>query len=180
MATQSEKIMCSNCGTENMSGTTSCKNCGHSLLSEQERLPYARILRRFIAFLIDDLLVSIAVFAVLWAAVTYNWGILEFFLIVYLFRWVYFAGFQSSQYQATLGKMICGIVVTDEQGNRISFITATIRVFSKILSQILLFGGYFMAVFTEKRQGLHDKIAGTVVLKKTRKEKKHPLYQGLE
>jgi uncharacterized RDD family membrane protein YckC len=180
MATSSEKIMCPNCGTVNMSGTISCKNCGHSLLSEQDRLPYARLLRRFIAFLIDDLLISAAVFAVLWAAVTYNWGIIEFLLIIQLFRWVYFAGFQSSRYQATIGKMIFGIIVTDLQGNKISFITATVRVFSKILSQIIFFGGYFMAAFTEKRQGLHDKIAGTVVLKKTHKEKKHPLYQGLE
>lgn len=177
--TEKSKI-CPNCGTENRSGTISCNNCGHSLIPEHKRLPYARLLKRFCAFLIDDVLLFAAVFAILWAVVTYNYGFIEFLLLAHLVRWIYFAGFHSSRYQATIGKIILGIKVTDPDGNRISFGKATARAFSKILSQLIFFGGYVMAAFTEKRQGLHDKMADTVVVKKIHEEKKHPLYKGLE
>jgi uncharacterized RDD family membrane protein YckC len=80
--------------------------------------------------------------------------------------WLYWAGMESSSYQATLGKMALGLKVTDMAGNRISFARATGRYFSKILSGMILFIGYMMAGFTERKQALHDMIAGTVVLKK--------------
>jgi uncharacterized RDD family membrane protein YckC len=43
-------------------------------------------------------------------------------------------------------------------------VKATIRYFSKYISAIILFIGYIMAAFTEKKQALHDIIAGTLVL----------------
>jgi len=49
---------------------------------------------------------------------------------------------ESSSYQATLGKMVCGMKVTDLYGNRISFGRATGRHFAKILSAMLLGVGY--------------------------------------
>ncbi len=80
--------------------------------------------------------------------------------------WIYFAFMESSPRQATLGKMAVGIIVTDLQGNRISFLQATGRFFSKIISSMILYIGYIMAAFTEKKQALHDMIASTLVLKK--------------
>jgi uncharacterized RDD family membrane protein YckC len=80
--------------------------------------------------------------------------------------WLYYAIQETSPKQATLGKQALGIVVTDLQGKRIDFVKATIRYFSKIISSIILLIGYIMAAFTEKKQALHDMIAGTLVLKK--------------
>lgn len=77
--------------------------------------------------------------------------------------WLYEAAMESSSRQATLGKMALGLKVTDEQGQRISFVRATARYFSKILSGMILFIGYIMAGFTARKQALHDMIAGTLV-----------------
>jgi len=77
--------------------------------------------------------------------------------------WLYEAFMESSSYQATLGKMIFGMKVTDLNGNRISFERATGRHFAKWLSTIILGIGYIMVGFTERKQGLHDLLAGTLV-----------------
>ena len=58
------------------------------------------------------------------------------------------------------------IIVTDEAGNRISFGKATGRHFGKILSALILYIGYIMIAFTGKKQGLHDILAGTLVVKR--------------
>lgn len=78
--------------------------------------------------------------------------------------WLYFAICESSAWQATLGKLALGIRVVDLDGNRISFLRATGRYFAKILSVMTIFIGYLMVAFTERKQGLHDMIAGTLVL----------------
>ena len=52
--------------------------------------------------------------------------------------WLYEALMESSSYQATLGKMIFGMKVTDLYGNRISFARATGRHFAKWLSGMIL------------------------------------------
>lgn len=79
----------------------------------------------------------------------------------------YFAGMESSTWQATLGKKALGLVVTDVSGNRITFMRGVGRYFAKILSAIILFIGFIMVAFTERKQGLHDILAGTLVLKGT-------------
>jgi len=77
--------------------------------------------------------------------------------------WLYEAFMESSSYQATLGKMIFGMKVTDLNGNRISFERATGRHFAKWLSTMILGIGYIMVGLTERKQGLHDLLAGTLV-----------------
>ena len=85
-------------------------------------------------------------------------------LIAMIFAsWLYEAFMESSSYQATLGKMIFGMKVTDLNGNRISFERATGRHFAKWLSGLILGIGYIMVGFTERKQGLHDLLAGTLV-----------------
>jgi uncharacterized RDD family membrane protein YckC len=78
--------------------------------------------------------------------------------------WLYSALMESSAKQATLGKMALGIRVTDLDGNRIGFGKATGRHFAKILSALILGIGFLMAAFTEKKQALHDILAGTLVV----------------
>jgi uncharacterized RDD family membrane protein YckC len=85
-------------------------------------------------------------------------------LIVSIFAsWLYEAFMESSSYQATLGKMIFRMKVTDLNGNRISFETATGRHFAKWLSGLILCIGFIMVGLTERKQGLHDILAGTLV-----------------
>jgi uncharacterized RDD family membrane protein YckC len=95
--------------------------------------------------------------------------LLFFSAIIVLFglQWLYFAGLESSSRQATLGKSAMSLKVTDLAGNRLSFGRATGRFFAKIVSGMIpLALGYIMAGFTEKKQALHDMIAGTLVLRK--------------
>lgn len=80
--------------------------------------------------------------------------------------WLYSALLESSSKQATLGKMAAGIVVTDLDGSRICFIRATVRYFGKTISHLILFIGFIMAAFTERKQTLHDMMAGCLVMKK--------------
>jgi uncharacterized RDD family membrane protein YckC len=79
--------------------------------------------------------------------------------------WLYEAILESSSKQATVGKMALGLKVTDEYGQRISFARASARYFSKILSRMILLIGYIMVGFTQRKQGLHDMIAGTQVVR---------------
>ena len=78
---------------------------------------------------------------------------------------LYFVLMESSAKQGTLGKMALGLVVTDTNGNRISPARALGRYFAKILSGAILMIGFFMVAFTERKQGLHDMLAGTLVLR---------------
>lgn len=83
-----------------------------------------------------------------------------------LIGWVYWAAMESSPKQATFGKMALGIKVTDLEGVRISFGKASGRYFGKILSALLFFVGFIIIGFTKKKQGLHDMMAGTLVVNK--------------
>ena len=80
-----------------------------------------------------------------------------------LASWIYGAAMESSSKQATVGKMALGLKVTDLEGRRISFARATGRHFAKYVSGLILLIGYVMAGFTERKQALHDMIAGTLV-----------------
>lgn len=80
-------------------------------------------------------------------------------------QWLYEALLTSSSWQATVGKRVLNLKVTDEAGNRISFERATGRFFAKILSGLILEIGFIMVAFTPRKQGLHDMIAGTLVMK---------------
>jgi uncharacterized RDD family membrane protein YckC len=97
--------------------------------------------------------------AALYGSIIASYGIL---LIV--IPWVYFAGFESSRSQATPGKLLMRIVVTDLEGNKPTFARVTLRHFAKIISTLVIFLGFLMIGLTRKRQGLHDKIAGCLVL----------------
>ncbi|HYC43908.1 MAG TPA: RDD family protein [Burkholderiales bacterium] len=78
--------------------------------------------------------------------------------------WLYFAGMECSPKQATLGKIAFGIRVVDLDGNRIGFVRASARLLAKLLSAATLGIGFLMAGLTSRKQALHDKIAGCVVV----------------
>lgn len=154
-------------------------------------LQYAGFWMRLVALIADGLIIGLfqsfvvmPVLALLGYQVTLDPAILEsnenldnqiYALLNYLvlvngvsfvLSWLYYAYLEASPTQATPGKMMMGIKVTDMEGNRINFGRATIRYFSKILSAIIFGIGYLMAAFTDKKQALHDMIAGTLVVEK--------------
>lgn len=77
----------------------------------------------------------------------------------------YFAFLLSSSWQATLGMMVVGIKIVGYDYKTISFAKAFNWAISTILSNLTLFIGYFMIGFTKRKQGLHDLMASTYVIK---------------
>ena len=206
---------CSSCGAATADGSAFCGSCGrpiigYSVAQASAGAPavgaasevattatrtYAGFWLRFVAYVIDGLIVGAAVIVVAAIAIgflgtegirealdqtsrgmnqpnpVFPWGLFAAILVLatvsVLAQWLYFAGMESSQYQGTLGKMALGLVVTDMNGQPISFARASGRFFSKLITGLVPFAiGYIMAGFTEKKQALHDMIASCLVLRK--------------
>ena len=80
--------------------------------------------------------------------------------------WLYFGLMESSPKQATVGKLACGLVVTDLSGQRLTFGKASGRYFAMIPSALILGIGFLMCLWTERKQCLHDIMAGCLVVTK--------------
>ena len=149
---------------------------------------YAGFWKRLAAIIIDMVILCVAIACpiILVRVFVYRADseILELLLewIYLLMFWLYFVCFECSSFQATPGKMMVGIKVTDMNGNRISFARASGRFFGKFLSNLLFSVGFLMAAFTRKKQGLHDIIAGCLVVNKnvpTRAQNTTAIVAGL-
>ncbi|NPV89988.1 MAG: DUF1189 family protein [Firmicutes bacterium] len=131
---------------------------------------YAGFGKRLAAYFIDYFILSIMFYilkdVLLTSGLLNTLGYLIFGVAGLVINWLYEAFMVSSSYQGTLGKMALGIIVTDLSGNRISFIRATGRFWGKMLSSLILCIGYLMIAITEKSQGLHDMMAGCLVVTK--------------
>jgi uncharacterized RDD family membrane protein YckC len=148
-----------------------------------EMINYAGFISRFAAFIIDGVILTLVNFLLMLVVnafspnpINYRTGFkadetLVMMMLLYniwniILTWLYFTLSESSARQATLGKKALGLIVTDESGHRISFGRANGRYFGKIISGLLVCIGYLMVAFTDRKQGLHDIMAGTLVLKK--------------
>lgn len=78
----------------------------------------------------------------------------------------YFTYFESSDRQGTIGKTAMGLIVADENGNRLDTQKALIRNIMRLVSSMICLIGYLMAFFTDKKQTLHDIVAKTNVYTK--------------
>ena len=85
-------------------------------------------------------------------------------LLYFVVFWLYFALLESSVFQATLGKFAEGIIVTDLNGNKISFLKASIRFFMRIISFGPPFLGLLLVFFTKYKQTFHDIVTNTIVV----------------
>jgi uncharacterized RDD family membrane protein YckC len=85
--------------------------------------------------------------------------------ILIMFGCLYYTLFEASIWQATPGKRILRLYVTDLRGQRLTLWRALLRNLARQISGFL-FIGYIIAGFTEKKQALHDFIAGSLVLRK--------------
>lgn len=183
---------CPMCGEMILAAAAKCRFCGEIFDSRVKpsggrrrggAVEYAGFWTRFVAAFVDGILVLLiavvigfiagmiigAVFAIAGGGgnVANAQATLQLVgnVIGLLVGWLYSALQESSETQATIGKKMMGIMVTDLDGNRISFGRASGRHFAKLLSGCLLAIGYIMAAFTERKQGLHDMMAGTLVVR---------------
>lgn len=154
---------------------------------------YAGFWLRFVAYLVDKVLMSVGLcvifipLAIMTGAMAHFEAlansrrgqpdpaavmaflslVLTFAGIALLATWLYFSYFESSDWQATPGKRVMSIYVTDMNCQRLSFLHATGRFFAKLITGLIPLGiGYIMAGFTERRQAVHDMIAGTLVVRR--------------
>jgi uncharacterized RDD family membrane protein YckC len=190
-------LYCSTCGCQNVASASFCQRCGASLglgvvaapVTYQQAVAsagYGGFWIRFLALIIDGIIVRVAVFP--FAAAFGLMGLrhrpfimhgpldesdiativgasLATFWIFAGINWLYEALLTSSVWQGTVGKKILNLKVTDEGGNRITFARATGRHFAKYYVSTILLIGFIMAAFTDRKRALHDIIAGTLVRK---------------
>jgi uncharacterized RDD family membrane protein YckC len=68
-------------------------------------------------------------------------------------------------FSATPGKMICKLKITQENGQKLTPQTALLRLVGYAVSAVVVFIGFITIGFDKKKQGWHDKIAHTYVVK---------------
>ena len=142
--------------------------------------------KRFIAFLIDAIIISVVIgilFGILGtigfmgassAETSDSAGMMAAIMGAGLLMQVlslalqigYFTYFESSERQGTIGKTAMGLIVADENGNRLDVQKALIRNIMRLVSGMICLIGYLMAFFTDKKQTLHDIVAKTNVYTK--------------
>ncbi len=186
-------VFCNQCGQPVNVAASFCTRCGGTLaaappgmmapVSGSTARQYGGFWIRFVAYLIDSAVVNIVLAPVVIVLMSGYFATHHafnqdqppgagFFVMIALVVlsssaavWLYEALMTSSSKQATLGKMAFRMKVTDSNGARLSFLRATGRFLAKILSGFMFGIGYIMAGFTERKQALHDMIAGTLVLR---------------
>ena len=141
---------------------------------------FASGLRRLMAYFIDALFLH-AIFSIVffrWWGSPFDWNIdnldfgpihlgLRFWdinILEAVIMLLYYSYMESSKYQATLGKLALGMKVTDTHGMPLTFPIAMLRNVSKYISIFIFYIGYIMIIFDDRKQGLHDKIADTLVV----------------
>ena len=140
---------------------------------------YAGFIDRCAAGLIDGIILSAIMFGVYVPIMTPHFidtlgnNYLEIILnmqhelgrIAALLGMIYCIGLLSWR-QQTIGMMAFNMTITDKNGKPPSVPRITGWYFARIISMITLYIGFFMIGWTAKKQGLHDKICGTLFIVK--------------
>jgi uncharacterized RDD family membrane protein YckC len=163
----------------------------YAVSASMPRVEYAGFWLRLVALLIDNVILGLGLFLIVIPLIfltgfrrfldEFHPGealndagifmlVVFFFLVAtgaLVFTWLYHALMECTEWQATVGKKALGLVVTDMAEQRVSFSRATGRHFGKIITNLIpAFIGYILAGFTDKKQALHDMLAGCLVLRR--------------
>lgn len=147
---------------------------------------YAGFWMRFVAYLID----MIVIYAISSLLNTFSFGLLNKQLdfpilgeesLSYVI--VMFAYFISMTYffSQTLGKMIMKIKVETNKGDKLGLMDVVYReLVGRLLTIFLVYIPYLAVAFTNKKKGLHDYIADTVVVKEDFSKLRRQMNEKLE
>jgi uncharacterized RDD family membrane protein YckC/type II secretory pathway pseudopilin PulG len=149
----------------------------------QDDIVPAGFVRRWAAFFLDSLILSVGFYLVFFVAILAVAGAsglaelgadqmpawflalqLAMVLLYFVAAGLYYALQESSIHQATIGKRALGIKVVDREGRRLRFAHALGRWAAAALSYLTFYIGFLMAAFTARKQALHDLVAGTEVV----------------
>lgn len=142
--------------------------------------------RRIVARLVDEFLIWGIVYFVFHDDISRNIGMLlegapgsaeedmaSVALFGYALMWAFFEcvyniAMEASRYQATLGKMLVGAVVTDRNGEKPGLGSVIMRnTLGRFLANLVPFyAGYMMGLFNKDRRCLHDMVSSTMVRKR--------------
>lgn len=131
--------------------------------SQIDSFPYANFGMRVKAFLVDSVIISIPflIAGSILNNISLTLSAVEIIVII-----IYNVGF-ITRYGATPGKMLLKIKVISIDGKNVSFGQALLReAIGKLVSGILLSAGFYWVIVDSRKQGWHDKIAKTIVVKK--------------
>jgi uncharacterized RDD family membrane protein YckC len=185
---------CPECGAQALPAQKFCAQCGTALAARAAtpagvplaaavsalptvpapvRVPadlYAPFWSRVAAFVLDFFVVVVSCAALngllhiaprdLNGAAAFFWLTLGIFLL-------YKTVMEGSKRQATLGKLAFGLRVTTLRGKPIGFGRALVRNLAQVLSALPVYLGFVMASYTQRRQALHDMLAGTLVIRQS-------------
>jgi uncharacterized RDD family membrane protein YckC len=165
------QTFCPVCGAALTAGAQFCGNCGTRLSPAGQAVPaagapdvgleYAGFWMRLVASIIDSIILIVIEISI--SLIIEGAG--ARFLIGLLVGIVYHVGFWVANDGATPGKRAMGVRVQMANGEPIDVGPALLRYIGLWVS-FLIFGiGYLMIAFTPQKRGLHDYIAGTVVVK---------------
>ena len=122
---------------------------------------YVSVWKRFWAFIID-----VCVFALLFIVLAQLMDDFTVSLVLLVLIWLYYALLESSPWQASLGKRMMGLKVVDKRGRRLTFVKATKRLLSRLVTNLTFYFGFFTAAFDSHKETLHDKMSKSVVISK--------------
>lgn len=128
-----------------------------------DHVRYGTIGERLVAGILDYLITTIPL-AMIFGEAAFTASSGGAFFASVLIAWLYSALQESSQRQATVGGRVLGLRVTSLEGAQITFARATGRHFASYISAIILLIGFIMIAFTQRKQGLHDIMADTLVV----------------
>lgn len=180
-------MYCQHCGNQIPDDSQFCPECGNRITNtptdppvshqpspEPDEVEYIGFWERFGAHIIDSIILTIlSIVVFICVAVMLLVTTLDYYTSIYLsvlacfpVSYLYYAYLESSPRQGTFGKSFLGIIVTDLDGSRISFGRATVRFIGRVIESISYGLLYLIIPFTAKKRGLHDFMAGTVVVRK--------------
>src|SRR5713101_1856216 len=152
---------CLRCGVINTDLASGCEECLFDFQNPASELLSATFWDRFKAFWLDLLVLSIPAL-LLDLMGFHNQKSVAFLGAFWPIFILYFAVMESSVWQATLGKRIVGLRVTDSTGARVSFRRAAGRNLGRLLSSFFVIG-YLFVFFSRRRQTLHDLMSSCLV-----------------
>lgn len=132
-------------------------------------MKYSGFFRRVAAYLVDTFILGVPV-GIIASSLNLEtsaeiYGSVELNIITIIIAWTYFTFSESSEWQATIGKKLLHIYVTDLEGKRLTVSRAFFRQITKIVTNFTLGIGFLLIFFTPKKQAIHDILAGTLVLR---------------